>query len=78
MKAFQEFRAAPAERTGLILLLAEKLIPPGRNHDERSRIDILTSGFQPHSRLPGCWPVAVGACSPLQWRYRPRFSRGSL
>src|SRR2546426_5717223 len=23
-------------------------------------------------------PVAVGVCSPLQWRNRPRFSRGSL
>ena len=58
--------------------------------DEHSQTDILTSGVEtssPPSRLlPNQWlnPAAerllrprVGACSPLQWRNRPRISRGS-
>ena len=47
------------------------------DHDEHSQTGILTSGLQPYSRLPGARPVAVGICSPLQWRNRPRFTRGS-
>ncbi len=52
--------------------------------DEHRQIDILTSGLTslPPSRRRSCnhdakqWPL--GVCNPLQWRNRPRFSRGSL
>jgi len=45
----------------------EKLVPHPRDRDEHRQTGILTSGFQPHSRLPGlasAKPVAVGVCSP--------------
>jgi len=49
--------------------------------DENSQIVILTPDSKPPSRLPirllTGRTVAVGVCGPLQWRYRPRFSRGS-
>src|SRR5215468_1639742 len=56
--------------------------PVSRDHDEHNQTDILTSDVTllPPSRRRsvgvGQWPV--GVCSPLQWRNRPRFSRGSL
>ena len=56
--------------------------PVSRDHDEHNQTDILTSGVTslPPSRRrslrAGQW--LVGVCSPLQWRNRPRFSRGSL
>src|SRR5438445_5020970 len=81
MKAFSESSPALAGQAGPILLLTEKSAASARHgHDEHSQTDILTSGFEPRSRLPGAdeQPVAVGVCSPLQWRNRPRFSRGSL
>ena len=47
--------------------------------DERTQIGILTSGLNLAPAFPIEWrSVAVGVCSPLQWRNRPRFSRGSL
>lgn len=46
-------------------------------HDEHNQTDILTWGFDLAPAFP-VKPVAVGVCSPLQWRNRPRFSRGSL
>ena len=55
--------------------------PALRDRDEHNQADILTSGLKPHSRLPGsavAEPVALGVRNPLQWRNRPRFSRGSL
>lgn len=58
--------------------LTEKSAPLTRGHDERNPTGILTSGFVPRSRLPSFRLVAVGVCNPLQWRNRPRFSRGSL
>jgi len=84
MKAFNELHPASAGWTGLILLLTEKWLfmrrspdRPHKNRDEHRQTDILTSGLTllPPSR--SCGPVAVGVCSPLQWRNRPRFSRGS-
>jgi hypothetical protein len=65
----------PVKRAGLILLLTEKLIQ--RDHDEHSQIDILTSGSNLAPAFPAD-PVALGVCHPLQWRNRPRFTRGSL
>jgi hypothetical protein len=44
--------AAPADRTGLILLLAEKLVPAMTEPDEHEASGILTWGFGPCSRLP--------------------------
>ena len=58
--------------------LTEKSAPHERSHDERNQIGILTSGILPRPRLPSLWLVALGVCNPLQWRNRPRFSRGSL
>ena len=63
--------------------------PHTRDHDEHRQTDILTSGFKalpPPSRFvaqtsgSGRTPsrVWLEARSPLQWRNRPRFSRGSL
>jgi len=51
-----------------------------RDLDEHSRSDILTSGLDLTPAFPAAsaFPVAVGVCNPLQWRNRPRFSRGSL
>ena len=52
----------------------------GRDPDERERIRYPDSG--PQTSLPPSQnvsvPVAMGACSPIQWRNRPRFPRGSL
>lgn len=68
-------------RVGLILLLSEKLARRERDGpDEHSRTGILTPGLNlapafPHRSRD---PVALGVCSPLQWRNRPRFTRGSL
>jgi hypothetical protein len=81
-EGIQESRPALAEQAGLILLLTEKLAPLRGSHDEHNQTDILTSGVTslPPSRRrsfrAGQW--LVGVCSPLQWRNRPRFSRGSL
>ncbi len=48
------------------------------NHDEHRLAGILTSGLDLAPAFPVAkQPVAVGVCSPLQWRNRPRFSRGS-
>ena len=46
-----------------------------RNRDEHNRTGILTPGI---ASLPPSLAVAVGVCSLLQWRNRPRVSRGSL
>lgn len=46
-----------------------------RNRDEHNRAGILTPGL---ASLPPSLAVALGVCSPLQWRNRPRLSRGSL
>lgn len=50
--------------------------------DEHNQTDILTPDFKPYSRLPvrtlrsEQW--LSGACNPIQWRNRRRFSRRSL
>ena len=56
MKAQTTVLPKTDRQTGLILLFAEKSIPrvsyTRRNHDERKQTGILTSGFNPYSRLP--------------------------
>ena len=51
MKAFDESSPALAEKAGLILLFDGEVGPP-RDRDEHNQADILTSGFEPRSRLP--------------------------
>jgi hypothetical protein len=62
---------------------------PGSDRDEHSQTGILTPGFNLVSAFPMDLPsVALPAfrwcpeggetCIPLQWRNRPRFTRGSL
>ena len=53
MKAFHESRGALTPQAGLILLFDGEVGPATRGRDEHSRVDILTSGFEPRSRLPG-------------------------
>ena len=62
MKALSESRHALARRAGLILLFdGEVGLNVGQaarlshieSHDEHRQTDILTSGLEPHSRLPG-------------------------
>src|SRR5438445_12852987 len=52
MKAINESFPALAEKAGLILLFDGEVGPTG-DHDEHNQADILTSGFEPRSRLPG-------------------------
>ena len=51
MKAFNESFRAIAWKAGLILLFDGE-VGPTWNHDEHNQADILTSGFEPRSRLP--------------------------
>jgi hypothetical protein len=62
MKAFIESRRALTHRAGLILLFDGEVSrwegqarrqPRSNGHDEHRQTDILTSGLEPHSRLPG-------------------------
>ena len=62
MKAFSESRRALARQAGLILLFdGEVGLNAGQafrlsrieSRDEHRQTDILTSGLEPHSRLPG-------------------------
>jgi hypothetical protein len=62
MKAFGESRHALARRAGLILLFDGEVGPNAaqafrlsriEGRDEHRQADILTSGFEPYSRLPG-------------------------
>jgi len=80
MKAFSKSLPALTGQAGLILLFDGEVGPAKRDHDEHSQTGILTSGLNLTPAFPACFrkPVAVGVCSPLQWRNRPRFSRGSL
>jgi len=86
MKAFSESPRALARRAGLILLFDGEVgsrsrtgVPPG---EPRRAPPSRYPDFGPRTSLPPSRshprPVAVGVCSPLQWRNRPRFSRGSL
>ena len=89
MKAFSESRRALARRAGLILLFDGEV---GLKVGQASRLSRIEEprrappnrypDFGPGTSLPPsrsyARPVAVGVCSPLQWRNRPRFSRGSL
>ena len=77
MKAFNDSFPNTVREMASSFSVTEKLTAPTSGHDEHSQTGILTWGLQPRSRLPGSWPVAVGVCSPLQWRNRPRFPRGS-
>ena len=62
MKAFGEPRHALARRAGLILLFDGEVGPNAaqafrlsriEGRDEHRQADILTSGLEPYSRLPG-------------------------
>ncbi len=63
MKASNESRPALARRAGLILLFDGEVGPKVveqasrlhclESHDEHRKTDILTSGLEPRSRLPG-------------------------
>src|SRR5690349_19720868 len=58
-------------------------VGPVKDHDEHNQADILTSGFDLAPAFPPAqtaeWNSGLmGVCNPLQWRNRPRFSRGSL
>ena len=89
MKAFDESRPAPARQAGLILLCDGEvdcscdghrppLQQPRRAQSYRYP-DFgrdLAPAFPPASGISRA--VALGVRSPLQWRNRPRFSRGSL
>jgi hypothetical protein len=79
MKAFGESRRAPAQRAGLILLFDGEVGRSNERPDERNQTGILTPGLDLTPAFPIWWrSVALGVRSPLQWRNRPRFSRGSL
>jgi hypothetical protein len=45
---------------GLILLIDGEVDSAKRSRDEHNQTGILTSNCDPHSRLPGYWPVAFG------------------
>ena len=88
MKAFNERRRKPS--AGLVSSfswrrsLAEAPASAGQarltndRHDEHTPTGILTSDSNLTPAFPALRPVALGACHPLQWRNRPRISRGSL
>ena len=89
MKASSESRLALARRAGLILLFDGEVgpehrtgVPPVPHREPRRAPPNRYPDFGPGTSLPPsrsyARPVAVGVCSPLQWRNRPRFSRGSL
>ena len=81
MKALDEFRRLTGRRTGLILLFVGEVARRTRDGpDEHTQTGILTSGLNLAPAFPNRFrdPVALGVCSPLQWRNRPRFTRGSL
>src|SRR4051794_27165725 len=51
-----------------------------RDRTSISHADILTLGLRtalPPSQSQLMRPVALGDCHPIQWRNRPRFTRGS-
>ncbi len=92
MKAFSESHPALTAWAGLILLFDGEVwrnatlplrvkiggqiaLQPRRAQPNRYP-DFGPGTSLPPSRSGG--PVAVGVCNPLQWRNRPRFSRGSL
>ncbi len=58
-------------------------VPRSFGTDEHLRRDILTTGFEPLPRLPTRLSPRsgrlndLGVCHPIQWRNRPRFTRGS-
>src|SRR5688572_29455206 len=80
MKAIQR-RTKTVRPAGLILLLTEKTTHRAQNageSDEREQTGILTPGlssFPPSRSLNGQWHD--GTRILLQWRNRPRISRGS-
>jgi hypothetical protein len=83
MKAFRKSRFAHATRGWPHPSLCGEVGPALRDHDERNQTGILTSGFEPRSRLPGCSFIRaaqwlIGVCIPLQWRNRSGFSPDSL
>jgi hypothetical protein len=83
MKAFSESLPHTRSGSGLILLLTEKwslrrrsqtAVPTTRRAQSNRYPDF---GRDLAPAFPTRWSVALGVCSPLQWRNRPRFSRGS-
>jgi hypothetical protein len=67
MKAFIESRRALTHRAGLILLFDGEVGPNAgqayylcrlEGHDEHRQADILTSGLEPRSRLPGLFETS--------------------
>src|SRR5439155_23265599 len=93
MKAFSESHPALTAWAGLILLFDGEVwrnatLPlrvqtrrsDGNRKPRRAQPNRYPD-FGPGTSLPPSrsgGPVAVGVCNPLQWRNRPRFSRGSL
>ena len=81
MKAINESAPRQAGRAGLILLFDGEVGSAKAEPDEHSQTGILTPGlnlapaFPPHAFASRQW--LVGVCNPIQWRNRPRFSRGS-
>ena len=81
MKASNESRSALARRAGLILLFDGEVglnvgqashLSRIKSHDEHRPTDILTSGLEPRSRLPGLmrdqWP----------WEFVARYSGATV
>jgi hypothetical protein len=83
MKAFSESLPHTRSGSGLILLLTEKwslrrrsqTAAPTTRRAQSNRYPDFGRDLAP--AFPTRWSVALGVCSPLQWRNRPRFSRGS-
>ena len=78
MKAFNISREKRFARAGLILLFDGEVAPLiGAGRAQPNRYPDFE--LEPRSRLPGRdgqWQL--GVCRSLQWRNRPRFTRGSL
>jgi hypothetical protein len=59
MKALDESQRKRIARAGLILLFdGEVGLGASEAVDEHKQTGILTPNFEPHSRLPGIYPVA--------------------
>jgi hypothetical protein len=72
-------RPALTEQAGLILLFdgeVDSAWAESRRAQPNRYPDFGLKTSLPPSRPGG--PVALGVCNPLQWRNRPRFTRGSL
>src|SRR5947208_9246212 len=79
MKAFNEVAEKQFQRAGLILLFDGE-VGCRKRQPRRAQLNRYPDfGFNlaPAFPIPTSGSVALGVCIPLQWRNRPRFSRGS-